>query len=61
MSNMSYCRFENTYNDLRDCAEALADIGDLSEIETKYKNKLLDLCKELSENFTPDDKIQNKL
>ena len=23
MANMSYCRFENTLNDLRDCHEAL--------------------------------------
>jgi hypothetical protein len=23
MPNMSYCRFENTYNDLRDCMSAL--------------------------------------
>ena len=52
---MSYCRFENTYNDLQDCAEALADMGELSESETEYKNKLLDLCKEIAENFTPDD------
>lgn len=27
MPNMSYCRFENTYNDLRDCMSALLDEG----------------------------------
>jgi len=26
MSNMSYCRFENTANDLRDCEEALEEM-----------------------------------
>jgi hypothetical protein len=25
MSNMSYCRFENTSNDLRDCLEAMQE------------------------------------
>jgi hypothetical protein len=27
MPNMSYCRFENTYNDLCDCLAALKDEG----------------------------------
>lgn len=27
MANMSYCRFENTLNDLRDCLNALQDDG----------------------------------
>ena len=27
MGNMSYCRFENTLNDLRDCLEALREDG----------------------------------
>ena len=62
MSNMSYCRFENTYNDLKDCEEALAYIGEISESETKYKNKLIDLCKEISENFTVDyDKLTGEV
>ena len=26
MSNMSYCRFENTSNDLRDCLEAMQEL-----------------------------------
>jgi hypothetical protein len=28
MSNMSYCRFENTSNDLRDCVSALQEMSD---------------------------------
>jgi len=27
MANMSYCRFENTLNDLRDCLNALQEEG----------------------------------
>jgi len=38
MSNMSYCRFENTLNDLRDCAYAIGEwdgeeSGELSSSE----------------------------
>ncbi len=33
MSNMSYCRFQNTLRDLQDCLDALCDIeGNLSEL-----------------------------
>lgn len=28
MANMSYCRFENTNSDLRDCANAIAEALD---------------------------------
>jgi hypothetical protein len=33
MSNMSYCRFENTRGDFRDCAESLCELleGDATE------------------------------
>lgn len=34
MPNMSYCRFENTYNDLVDCLAALKDEG-LQGIESQ--------------------------
>mgnify|MGYP001593809250 CR=1 FL=1 len=41
MSNMSYCRFENTYNNLRDYYKIMANeiISDelLSISEEKYK------------------------
>lgn len=30
MSNMSYCRFQNTLGDLQDCYEALGDMEDPS-------------------------------
>jgi hypothetical protein len=43
---MSYCRFENTFRDLQDCAENLDD-GDLSESETKYRRLLIELCKDI--------------
>lgn len=57
MSNMSYCRFENTYKDLQDCYEAMGDgIEDLSESESKYFDKMIKLCKEIVDDFgEPED------
>lgn len=47
MANMSYCRFENTYNDLKDCY--LNIDNELSESEENYRKKLIKLCKEIAE------------
>ena len=53
MSNMSYCRFKNTYNDLQDCYEIIANSNEpLSISEEKYKQKLLKLCKDIALDFT---------
>lgn len=52
MANMSYCRFENTYYDLKDCVEAMAEEEKLSQSEEKYKQKLIKLCSEVHEGFT---------
>ncbi len=45
---MSYCRFQNTYQDLKDCIESLdrTDIKDLPDIEKKYALKLRELCEQ---------------
>ena len=49
MGNMSYVRFENTYADLKDCADAMSDDGfdpdDLSVSEKEYYNRLIALCR----------------
>ncbi len=52
MSNMSYCRFENTANDLRDCREALENLlgGEepaLSESELRCAKDLAETCLEV--------------
>jgi hypothetical protein len=49
MANMSYCRFENTYRDLVDCAQAMNET--LSERERKYKEKLVNVCQEIIEEY----------
>ena len=57
MSNMSYCRFENTYNDLVDCKDSLYENGieylekNTNQHEKKYIKKLIQLCKEISEDY----------
>ena len=46
MGNMSYCRFENTANDLQDCVNAIrnGETDQLNEYEVQGLQRLLDLC-----------------
>ena len=46
MGNMSYCRFENTANDLDDCLQAIEDgkYEDLNSYERGGLSSLLTLC-----------------
>ncbi len=46
MPNMSYCRFENTLSDLKDCYENI-DKEDLSESEERAKLKLIEICQDI--------------
>jgi len=48
MSNMSYCRFENTLHDLRDCQANMFE-EDLSSSEEFSRKKLIELCSEIAE------------
>jgi len=50
MSNMSYCRFENTLRDLRDCVWALED-GKLENggSEMSAAIEMIEACKEYLE------------
>ena len=57
MANMSYCKFENTFNDLNDCLTSLenSSIEELEEnastYEKSYIRKLINLCTEISQNY----------
>lgn len=57
MSNMSYCRFENTLQDLLDCFDALEEetprelMEDASEYERNSILRLLEVCKDISERY----------
>jgi hypothetical protein len=62
--NMSYCRFENTYNDLIDCIENMHEEAS-NERDERYRIRLLQLMEETVESGEVDavlDKIEeNKL
>ena len=48
MSNMSYCRFENTFKDLLDCYENLDDPTlEQSKTELVSREQLIDLCRKI--------------
>ncbi len=51
MSNMNYCKYRNTLNVLRDCQYTINDIVDNNEDEERARQKLLDLCIEIAEEF----------
>ena len=63
MSNMSYCRFQNTYSDLFECYETLVNEGvkalekDANQYEKPYIKKLVELCKDITEEF--EDEIDS--
>lgn len=50
MPNMSYCRFENTVQDMRDCINAIEDIetDELSNHEIQALEEFLDLAREIT-------------
>ena len=49
MGNMSYCRFENTARDLRDCVNAIrrGEYDELSEYEVEGLQEILFLAQEI--------------
>lgn len=57
MSNMSYCRFRNTLQDLRDCKEAMSDMTEndtmdtLSPEEYAAMKALVRMAEEIKEEF----------
>ena len=50
MPNMSYCRFENTVHDMRDCIYAIEDndTSNLSRSEIRALEEFLDLAREIT-------------
>ena len=56
MPNMSYCRFENTTGDLRDCIDDLGEltqdkVNRMSQHERPAVLELISLCQEVVERF----------
>jgi len=54
MGNMSYCRFENTVEDLKDCINHLED-KNISSDEKRSREKLFELCAEVV-SMDPEDR-----
>jgi len=52
--NMSYCRFQSTLRDLRDCEEHLDD--ELSPEEERAKEKLIVVCKRIANGENNENK-----
>jgi len=50
MPNMSYCRFENTYNDFLDCINNI-DTKAETERDEAYRKKLLALIINMSDDI----------
>jgi len=53
MSNMSYCRFENTLADLKDCEAHI--FCDLEGEEAKARDELIRVCKSIARDFEKED------
>ena len=49
MGNMSYCRFENTANDLADCVSALMrnEVEDLNHYELNGLARILEMANDI--------------
>lgn len=55
--NMSYCRFSNTYQDLKDCYEHMDKTGS-SQLEEAYRLKLIRLCEMIAHDYA--DELEKK-
>jgi hypothetical protein len=52
MGNMSYCRFENTARDLRDCVNAIrnGETDELNDYEVEGLQEILELAQEIMDD-----------
>ncbi len=63
MSNQSYCRFQNTLQDLRDCYDNISSDPDMGVEESRARERLIDICcdiglaygDEVNRNLSEDD------
>ena len=50
MANMSYCRFENTLPDLKDCQESMDEELNSQE-EIRARRSLIRVCVSIAEDY----------
>jgi hypothetical protein len=65
MSNMSYCRFQNTANDLRDCVQNLRTLdpenhGTNVELERNARAELIRMAAEIIANLGIEDAFDDR-
>ena len=52
MANMSYCMFENTSNDLRQCVDAMEEAYDMAELDlSRTELSSMKYMRQLCERF----------
>lgn len=54
MANMSYCRFRNTLEDLRDAEKGIHEESDDADEERAWQ-RLIALCKKIAHAFSDSD------
>lgn len=59
MSNMSYCRFENTFNDLIDCLQNIAE--ETNSRDEQYRQNMLALLVEMVEQCDSQEDLLDYL
>lgn len=57
MSNMAYCRFENTVNDLANCEDNMGETLDMSVSERHARAELIVICKRIAEEYGDEDEV----
>ena len=60
MGNMSYCRFENTARDLRDCLQALEN-GELDDLSSYEKDGLQQILSDCETIFFMKEEIEEAI
>ncbi len=51
MSNMGYCRFQNTLSALQDCYDNIEDELEKDSSEWKARKELIELCEEIAVDY----------
>ena len=59
MSNMSYCRFENTYHDLQDCFESINEEAG-NERDERYRLRMIELIKEMYQEISDTEYFEEQ-
>ena len=59
MSNMSYCRFENTSHDLADCLENWHETNELSDYEIQGRQRLIQQALELIDIARSEEEFED--